>query len=84
MEQSEINSSQSFENPKASYMKNAQLMLPDPSIWSPTTGKCETECTVRLRKIEYLKYREQAYGFWLRSSTRKKGVVPTCNLVAAN
>jgi hypothetical protein len=77
-EQREINPSQSFENPKASHMKNAQLMLPDQSIWCPTTGKCETECTVRSRKLDYLNYRGQAHGFWLRSSARKKGVAPKC------
>ena len=30
-------------------MRNAKLMLPDQSVWCPTTGKCYTEC---MRKIE--------------------------------
>jgi hypothetical protein len=44
--------------------------LPDQSIWCPTTSECETECTVRSRKIDYLNCREQAYGFWLGTKGR--------------
>ena len=76
-ERRQINSSQSFENPHAPHMRNAQLMLPDQSVWCPTTGKCCTECIREIEeKNDYLDCREHAIGFWVRSSANQKGVAP--------